>query len=74
MPTLQYNDKYEKYRLKGLWFEMMAEFIGTMVLVMFGDGVVAATLYGPYVGGSTIINLAWGLAVVFGCMVSIYKF
>ena len=31
----------QTFGLKGLWGELSAEFIGTLTLIMFGDGVVA---------------------------------
>ncbi|MBL8178774.1 MAG: aquaporin family protein [Bryobacterales bacterium] len=57
--------------------ELIAEFLGTMVLLMFGCGVVAMTmLFGKGIpgevvnGGYTNINIAWGLGVVFGIMIA----
>ena len=57
--------------------EMAAEFIGTMVLILLGNGVVAmVVLFGSGVpgevvnGGYTNITLAWGLAVTMGVYVS----
>src|SRR3954453_23729427 len=57
--------------------EMMAEFIGTLVLVMFGNGVVAmVVLFGTGApgeivhGGFTNITLGWGLAVTMGCYIA----
>jgi len=53
--------------------EMIAEFLGTLVLILFGDGVVAmVNLFGTSIpgevvkGGFTNITLAWGLAVTMG--------
>lgn len=53
--------------------EVIAEFLGTMVLILFGAGVVAMTLlFGTGVpgevikGGYTNITFAWGLGVVMG--------
>src|SRR5260370_12858549 len=50
--------------------ELLAEFLGTMVLILFGTGVVAmVVLFGHGLpgeivnGGYTNITLAWGLAV-----------
>jgi glycerol uptake facilitator protein len=58
---------------KGLAGELMAEFLGTMVLLTFGNGVVAMTmLFGNGIpgevvkGGYTNITVAWGLAVTMG--------
>ena len=57
--------------------ELIAEFLGTMVLLMFGNGVVAMTLLfghditGEVVkGGFTNITLAWGLAVTMGIYIA----
>lgn len=57
--------------------ELMAEFLGTMVLIMFGNGVVAMVLlFGHSVpgevvnGGYTNITLAWGLAVTMGIYIA----
>jgi glycerol uptake facilitator protein len=53
--------------------ELIAEFLGTLVLIVFGSGVVAmVTLFGTGTpgeivhGGYTNITLAWGLAVTMG--------
>lgn len=49
--------------------ELMAEFIGTMVLILFGDGVVAVVVaLGK--GDFNTITLAWGLAVTMGVYVA----
>jgi glycerol uptake facilitator protein len=57
--------------------ELMAEFLGTMVLIVFGNGVVAMVqLFGHSVpgevvnGGYTNITLAWGLAVTMGIYIA----
>lgn len=57
--------------------ELIAEFLGTMVLLLFGCGVVAMTvLFGKGIpaevvnGGYTNITIAWGLGVTFGIMVA----
>jgi len=50
---------------------MLAEFLGTFVLIVFGVGVVAQTVLSKGTAGSPLsINLAWGLAVTMGCYVS----
>mgnify|MGYP000210952230 FL=1 len=56
---------------------MIAEFLGTMVLILFGSGVVAMTvLFGKGTpgeivnGGYTNITLCWGLGVTLGIMVA----
>jgi len=55
----------------------MAEFLGTMVLLMFGAGVVASVvLFGTGTpgelvnGGFTNINIGWGLGVAMGIFVA----
>ena len=51
--------------------EVLAEFLGTFVLIVFGVGVVAQTVLSKQAAGSTLsINIAWGLAVTMGCYVS----
>jgi MIP family channel proteins len=51
--------------------EVLAEFLGTFVLMIFGIGVVAqVVLSGGVAGGYLSINLAWGIAVAMGCYVS----
>jgi len=57
--------------------ELMAEFLGTMVLILFGNGVVAMVLLfgqnlpGEVVkGGFTNITIAWGLAVTMGIYIA----
>ena len=56
---------------KTLTQEVLAEFLGTCVLILFGAGVVAQTvLSGGAAGNQVTINIAWGLGVVMGCYVS----
>lgn len=51
--------------------ELLAEFLGTFVLIVFGVGVVAQTvLSGGAAGTALSINIAWGLAVTMGCYVA----
>src|SRR6185503_3987114 len=51
--------------------EMLAEFLGTFVLIVFGVGVVAQTVLSKGAAGRMLsINIAWGLAVTMGCYVS----
>jgi glycerol uptake facilitator protein len=64
-------------RKAGLLAEMIAEFLGTMVLILFGSGVCAmVVLFGSGVpgeivnGGYTNITLGWGLGVTFGIYVA----
>lgn len=60
-----------------LLHELVAEFAGTLVLILFGNGVVAmVVLFGTGVpgevvnGGFTNITLGWGLGVTMGCYVA----
>ena len=56
---------------KGLLRELLAEFLGTCVLIMFGVGVVAQVVLSKRTAGDTLsINIAWGIAVMMGCYVS----
>ena len=57
--------------------ELVAEFLGTSVLILFGTGVVAMTVLFPSKtpgelihGGYTNITLGWGLAVTMGIYVA----
>src|SRR5262245_23752333 len=51
--------------------ELLAEFLGTFVLIVFGVGVVAQTVLSGGSAGTTLsINIAWGLAVTMGCYVA----
>ncbi|MGE0101900.1 MAG: MIP/aquaporin family protein [Blastocatellales bacterium] len=51
--------------------EMLAEFLGTFILLAFGAGVVAqVVLSGEKNGTYLSINLAWGLAVTMGIYVA----
>lgn len=57
--------------------ELIAEFLGTFVLILFGTGVVAMTVLFPSKnpgelihGGYTNITLGWGLAVTMGIYVA----
>ena len=51
--------------------EMLAEFLGTFVLIVFGVGVVAQTVLSKGAAGSPLaINISWGLAVAMGCYVA----
>jgi MIP family channel proteins len=56
---------------RGLTRELLAEFFGTFILIVFGVGVVAQVVLSKQTAGSFLsINLAWGLAVAMGCYVS----
>jgi glycerol uptake facilitator protein len=61
----------------GLVAQLLAEFLGTFVLILFGTGVVAmvvlfpSTIPGQLVhGGYTNITLGWGLAVTMGIYIA----
>src|SRR5579862_6429527 len=61
--------------MPGLAAELMAEFIGTLVLILFGNGVVAMVVLFPKTGevvhgGFTNITIAWGLAVTMGIYIA----
>src|SRR5947199_9558348 len=66
--------------LAGTLGEAMAEFFGTMVLILFGDGCVATfalfTKLGaggaatPFANNWVVIILGWGLAVMLGIYVA----
>jgi MIP family channel proteins len=51
--------------------ELLAEFFGTFVLIVFGVGVVAQVVLSRQTAGAYLsINVAWGLAVAMGCYVA----
>src|SRR5579884_3264349 len=66
--------------LSGLWGECLAEFLGTMVLLLFGDGCVATfalfTNLGannaatPFANEWIVITVGWGMAVMLGIYVA----
>ena len=56
---------------RGTLREVLAETLGTFVLILFGAGVVAQFVLSKGANGSYLgINLAWGLGVTMGCYVS----
>jgi MIP family channel proteins len=56
---------------RALTRELLAEFFGTFVLIVFGVGVVAQVVLSRQTAGSYLsINIAWGLAVAMGCYVA----
>ncbi|MCG5212046.1 MIP family channel protein [Streptosporangium sp. KLBMP 9127] len=59
----------ERLKIKGLLGEMAAEFAGTMILILFGVGVVAQVVAGG-IGDHDSIAWAWGLGVTFGVYVA----
>jgi glycerol uptake facilitator protein len=69
------------WRAKSIWAEMLAEFLGTFVLLAFGAGVVAVAVVGltesgrtlvifQGAGGWLLITWGWAMAVVFGVYVA----
>ena len=61
----------------GLLAELIAEFLGTFVLILLGDGVVAMVVLFPtrnpgetIHGGFTNITLGWGLGVTMGIYIA----
>ena len=63
---------FESIKIKSpLVRECMSEALGTCILILFGDGVVAQTVLSKGKNGSHVtIFIAWGLAVMFGIFVS----
>jgi MIP family channel proteins len=56
---------------RGVFRELLAEFFGTFILIIFGVGVVAQVVLSRSTAGTFFsINVAWGLAVTMGCYVS----
>ncbi|MGY6171812.1 MIP/aquaporin family protein [Candidatus Mycoplasma pogonae] len=55
--------------------DILSEFLGTMVLVLLGNGVVASVsykkMYGNQHGKWIVITMAWGFAVMMGVVVSL---
>ena len=73
----------QTFGLHGLWGELSAEFIGTAVLIMFGDGVVAMVVAALPGSGRTagpaivwaptnwlVITFGWAFAVMVGVYVA----
>ena len=56
-------------RVPSLAGEMMAEFFGTMILILFGVGVVAQVVAAD-IGNHDSIAWAWGLGVMLGIYVA----
>jgi len=53
--------------LRHKYRDYIAEFWGTFVMIMFGDGVIAQAVLSRGVhGGQVTINLCWGIAVILG--------
>ncbi|WP_026454389.1 MIP/aquaporin family protein [Saccharomonospora iraqiensis] len=60
----------ERLKARGLAGELAAEFAGTMILILFGAGVVAQVAAAG-IGDHDSIAWAWGLGVVLGVLVSV---
>ncbi len=59
----------ERLKIPGLAGELAAEFAGTLILILFGTGVVAQVVAGG-IGDHDSIAWAWGLGVTFGVYVA----
>jgi glycerol uptake facilitator protein len=59
----------ERLKIPGLLGEFAAEFAGTMILILFGVGVVAQVVGGG-IGDHDSIAWAWGLGVMLGVYVA----
>jgi glycerol uptake facilitator protein len=79
-PPLQYGVK-QGWRAKSLWSELIAEFLGCVVLISFGDGVVAVAVAGlpgsgrtlvifQGAGGWLLITWGWAMAVAMAVYVA----
>lgn len=66
--TAKISQIIDKFRIRNhLAREILAEFIGTWILLVFGDGVVAQTVLSRGANGSSLsINWAWAMGVVMG--------
>ncbi|KAJ3157521.1 glycerol channel [Geranomyces michiganensis] len=57
------------YKFKHRYREELAEFIGTFIMMIFGNGVCAqVSLHGGKNGEYLSISFAWGLGVMFGIL------
>ncbi|QUC16161.1 uncharacterized protein UV8b_00402 [Ustilaginoidea virens] len=57
-------------RVRSIWQDAFSEFFGTMVLILFGDGVVAqVVLSNNKKGDYQSISWGWGIGVMFGVYV-----
>lgn len=59
----------ERLKVPGILGEFLAEFAGTLILILFGCGVVAQVV-ATKVGDTQSIHWAWGLGVVMGVYVA----
>src|SRR2546429_7906067 len=71
-PTTDDQPRSLQYAMrKDITRELLAEFLGTFTLIVFGVGVVAQVVLSKQTAGTYLsINIAWGLAVTMGCYVS----
>jgi aquaglyceroporin related protein len=54
-------------RLRHAYRDYIAEFWGTFVFILFGDGVIAQTVLSRQLHGNQVtINICWGVAVMMG--------
>ncbi len=82
--SLHHGEGRAPFGLSGLWGELMAEFVGVLILIAFGDGVVAMAVAalpgsgrtsGPTVifvgvGGWLLITWGWAFAVALAVYVA----
>lgn len=59
----------QRLKVPGLLGELLAEFAGTMIIILFGVGVVAQVVAGG-IGDHDSISWAWGLGVMLGIYVA----
>lgn len=59
----------QSLRSKGLLGELLAEFAGTLILILFGVGVVAQVVAGD-LGNHDSIAWSWGIGVILGVYVA----
>src|SRR5690606_42097811 len=70
-PLFPYTTLFRSAMEQQLKRELLAEGLGTFVLMVFGLAVVAqVVLSGQTAGEYLSINIGWGLGVTFGCYVS----
>ena len=54
-------------RIRSIWQDAFSEFVGTMILILFGDGVVAQVILSNGVKGNyQSISWGWGIGVMLG--------
>ncbi|KAM3552807.1 hypothetical protein MY1884_007015 [Beauveria asiatica] len=57
-------------KIRSIWQDAFSEFLGTMILIIFGDGVVAqVVLSKEQKGNYQSISWGWGIGVMFGVYV-----